>query len=539
MQTPSETADVKLDVLNEPSAHLIEENVALPEDTFRSYWSYLLYEMAHYKPIMVLLSVIATLGVLITLFHNNDACSIIFGISLFISSLVLLMALIAMSVRISDRDFIIKLLLEVITRKPAGKGWRTVAYNMNQYLFHEGLWYTPYYFYCGRKCQYFFNSLIETKKPNTESGSPTEDEENTQPDTQPDTSPNEALNEVLKYYFCSPDPVLEAYFVKAAEADQEAQHDTNWYKTDRYIDQHNIFQHHIIAIDKTRYQSFMQASSENADTKLDTLSEPSAHLIEENVALPEDIFSSYWSYLFHEVLHNIVIMIMFSVNVCLALLFLFFPHKKVHFFYVLSWVVSGFILLVSSIVFTKPINDQDFKINLLIEVIARKPAVKGKEWRTITYNMNQYLFDDDLWNTPYYFYRDKDCRRYFLRLLKGRTFKKQEESSTSNVTGIQSDEATTGTPMEATKSFTFSVGPNFTKLLTKAAEVEQQAQNNYWQERVVAAIARLNILNPIPIYSRKNIIILKDIFRLYPSKCLYEVAHLKMVMFSIPIIPQC
>ena len=37
--------------------------------------------------------------------------------------------------------------------------------------------------------------------------------------------------------------------------------------------------------------------------------------------------------------------------------------------------------------------------------------------------------------------------------------------------------------MEATKSFTFSVGPNFTKLLTKAAEVEQQAQNNYWQER--------------------------------------------------------
>ncbi|CAI4241704.1 ALS_1a_G0000850.mRNA.1.CDS.1 [Saccharomyces cerevisiae] len=59
------------------------------------------------------------------------------------------------------------------------------------------------------------------------------------------------------------------------------------------------------------------------------------------------------------------------------------------------------------------------------------------------------------------------------------------------------------------------------------------------RKRVVAAIARLNILNPIPIYSRKNIIILKDIFRLYPSKCLYEVAHLKMVMFSIPIIPQC
>ncbi|CAI4912970.1 CRE_collapsed_G0000780.mRNA.1.CDS.1 [Saccharomyces cerevisiae] len=318
----------------------------------------------------------------------------------------------------------------------------------------------------------------------------------------------------------------------------------------------------------------MQASSENADTKLDTLSEPSAHLIEENVALPEDIFSSYWSYLFHEVLHNIVIMIMFSVNVCLALLFLFFPHKKVHFFYVLSWVVSGFILLVSSIVFTKPINDQDFKINLLIEVIARKPAVKGKEWRTITYNMNQYLFDDDLWNTPYYFYRDKDCRRYFLRLLKGRTFKKQEESSTSNVTGIQSDEATTGTPMEATKSFTFSVGPNFTKLLTKAAEVEQQAQNNYWQERKDTILlikqqltrekhtpasvkfpSTLNITVEKKRYKlgmeapseitdsksdtskgldaqliEKNVALPKDIFRSYLSYCIYDMLRYKPIM---------
>ncbi|CAI4244500.1 ADE_G0000810.mRNA.1.CDS.1 [Saccharomyces cerevisiae] len=282
----------------------------------------------------------------------------------------------------------------------------------------------------------------------------------------------------------------------------------------------------------------MQASSENADTKLDTLSEPSAHLIEENVALPEDIFSSYWSYLFHEVLHNIVIMIMFSVNVCLALLFLFFPHRKVHFFYVLSWVVSGFILLVSSIVFTKPINDQDFKINLLIEVIARKPAVKGKEWRTITYNMNQYLFDDDLWNTPYYFYRDKDCRRYFLRLLKGRTFKKQEESSTSNVTGIQSDEATTGTPMEATKSFTFS---QLTREKHTPASVKFPSTLNITVEK---KRYKLGMEAPSEITDsksdtskgldaqliEKNVALPKDIFRSYLSYCIYDMLRYKPIM---------
>ena len=27
--------------------------------------------------------------------------------------------------------------MEVITRRPAGKEWETVAYNMNQYLFKE------------------------------------------------------------------------------------------------------------------------------------------------------------------------------------------------------------------------------------------------------------------------------------------------------------------------------------------------------------------------------------------------------------------
>lgn len=36
---------------------------------------------------------------------------------------------------------------------------------------------------------------------------------------------------------------------------------------------------------------------ENTDVKLDTLNEASTHLIEGSVALPEDIFSSYWSYL--------------------------------------------------------------------------------------------------------------------------------------------------------------------------------------------------------------------------------------------------
>ncbi|QHS71452.1 DUP/COS family protein SPAR_A00760 [Saccharomyces paradoxus] len=219
MQTPSENTDVKLGTLNEPSAHLIEENVALPKEIFHSHLSYSIYEMAHCTPIKILALVIGVLVLIIIFFHDNDVCTIISGISLLTSIIILMIVLIAVSVEISDRDFKIKLLLEVITRKPAGKGWRAVAYNMNQYLFDEGLWYTPYYFYCGRKCQCYFNGLIKIKELNTYPSSSMNDEENTQPGAQPDMS----ANEVARSYIYSPDPILEAYFVKAAEIDKEAQ----------------------------------------------------------------------------------------------------------------------------------------------------------------------------------------------------------------------------------------------------------------------------------------------------------------------------
>ncbi|CAI4241373.1 CPA_1a_G0000840.mRNA.1.CDS.1 [Saccharomyces cerevisiae] len=86
----------------------------------------------------------------------------------------------------------------------------------------------------------------------------------------------------------------------------------------------------------------------------------------------------------------------------------------------------------------------------------------------ITYKMNQYLLDNGLCHTPYYFYRDEDCHRYFLSLSEGRTFKKQDESSINDVTDTQH-----------TESFTFSPGTNYQKCLSKAAEIEHQSQNNH------------------------------------------------------------
>ena len=118
-----------------------------------------------------------------------------------------------------------------------------------------------------------------------------------------------------------------------------------------------------------------------------------------------------------------------------------------------------------------------------MEVIKRKPAVRGKEWRTITYNMNQYLLGHGLWNTPYYFYGDEQCYVYFLSLIAGVTPKKQTTASIDDIADAQSNVPTTVTPGEDIEPASPSSAPNYRNFLLKAAEIEQQAQNNYWKER--------------------------------------------------------
>ncbi|CAI4910163.1 CGH_3_HP_G0017860.mRNA.1.CDS.1 [Saccharomyces cerevisiae] len=327
----------------------------------------------------------------------------------------------------------------------------------------------------------------------------------------------------------------------------------NWYKTDRYFDQHNIFQHHNTAIEKTRYKLGMQTSSESTDAKSDFLDEPSAYLIEKNVALPKDIFGSYLSYWIYEAAHCTPAMILSLVIGVLVLLIIFFNDNEACLAFSVAFLLIFSVILVLVLIlrFGPQISDEDFKCKLLMEIITRKPTVKGKEWRTITYKMNQYLFDNDLWNTPYYFYRDEDCHRYFLSLIKGRTFKKQKESSASNVKDAQSNDETAGTPNEAAESSSFSAGPNFIKLLTKAAEIEQQSQDEYWRQEYpgvdeyILAMqtppestdVKLDTLNePSAHLIEKNVALPKDIFRSYLSYWIYEIARYTPVMILSLVI---
>ncbi|CAI4243452.1 CRB_1a_G0000830.mRNA.1.CDS.1 [Saccharomyces cerevisiae] len=442
MQTSSESTDAKSDSLDEPSAYLIEKNVALPKDIFGSYLSYWIYEVTRHKAAVILLVLIVTSILLLVFFYNTEFC-VAFEILLFSFCFAgTCMVVIAFSEPIGDREFKVKLLMEIITRKPAvkGKEWRTITYNMNRYIFDHGLWDTPYYFYRDEDCHRYFLSLIKGKtfrKPEKLSSNVMDGQR----------------NEGNKTFTLHCKPNLQKCLSKAAEIEQQSQ-DEYW------------------------RQEYPSTPPESTDVKLDTLNEPSAHLIEKNVALPKDIFRSYLSYWIYEIAHYTPVMILSLVIGVLVLLIIFFNDNEACVF---NSAILAFTSLVGLLIILgdgnpKLVSRRNFRTELLVDVITRKPAVEGKEWRIITYNMNQYLFNHGQWHTPYYFYSDEDCYRYFLRLVEGVTPKKQTATSIGN-------SPVTAKPEDAIESASPSSRLNYQNFLLKAAEIERQAQENYWRRR--------------------------------------------------------
>lgn len=250
----------------------------------------------------------------------------------------------------------------------------------------------------------------------------------------------------------------------------------------------------IVNTGKRRIHSIAAMQSDN-DVKLDTLSEPSAPLITENVALPKDIFKFRLSYLLYEIAHYTLTMISLMIPVVSVLLALTFHYDAVYVVASVLCFLDLFFSIFALIYFNESISDRGFKTKLLLEVIARKPALKGEEWRTITYNTNRYLFENDLWNTPYYFYSDKKCHSFFQDLVEtGRRVAAPVGPSTNDNNNTLSDPSTNGTdntedtpPAEASsntaKSYTYSSDPILEAYYLKALEVEQQAQRDYWRKQ--------------------------------------------------------
>ncbi|CAI4055802.1 hypothetical protein SUVZ_01G0750 [Saccharomyces uvarum] len=235
----------------------------------------------------------------------------------------------------------------------------------------------------------------------------------------------------------------------------------------------------------------MESRNDGVDdgVKLDTLNrdipdELNAPLISEDIALPEDIFRSHFTYLLNEWAHNRPIVLLFVVLVVLVLLLVAFWDNLIddHVAYFVILIMSTLIVSCCLLGFTISFSERHIlgnaEIKLLLEVIARKPPIEGVEWKVITYNMNQYLNDGVSWGTPYFFYCKSDCYRTFKKLMKGNISRIHSDPPTSNDTNSQA----TGTSNGVSESFRFGVDPTVEGYYVKAAEVQKQALREYWKK---------------------------------------------------------
>lgn len=102
--------------------------------------------------------------------------------------------------------------------------------------------------------------------------------------------------------------------------------------------------------------------------------------------------------------------------------------------------------------------------------------MEGEEWRVIAYNTNQYLFENELWNTPYYFYAGDNCYSYFQHT-------KIVFASTSDTDYTESVTPPAQASSNTAKPYTHSSDPILEAYYLKAVEVEQQAQRDYWRRK--------------------------------------------------------
>lgn len=207
---------------------------------------------------------------------------------------------------------------------------------------------------------------------------------------------------------------------------------------------------------------------------------PNVSPVPGNTALPKDTFESYFSYLLYEITQFPPFVLSFVV---LIILIVSAENCNVHSFYVLLFVwlfIADFLGLGYSVFrFNAGSFDDNCDTKLLLEVITRKPAVKGKEWRTITYNMNQYLFDNGLWDTPYYFYSENNCYRYFINLIERKHLYSQSDTT---AIGAQWDVLESETSEDAPKSYVSSSKSDLERCRFQAALLERQAQREYWRK---------------------------------------------------------
>ncbi|CCF56695.1 hypothetical protein KAFR_0B03990 [Kazachstania africana CBS 2517] len=156
----------------------------------------------------------------------------------------------------------------------------------------------------------------------------------------------------------------------------------------------------------------------------------------ERVTLPEEVFRGRMPYYVNEYAHK-KIFLTFFIGTLVGILFAILLSEQI----LICFIFSCFAVLsfVVSIVFAAiPTNEftSHAKMKFLSEIIENKPNANIQTWTVITSHINEYLYDNGLWKTPYRFYNNEDCYAFFrsfviLPYIMGNPY--QDDNNNNNV----------------------------------------------------------------------------------------------------------
>lgn len=135
---------------------------------------------------------------------------------------------------------------------------------------------------------------------------------------------------------------------------------------------------------------------------------------------PQYIFLNYVTYTLYEYYHTWAFKFLISMIV-LTITMTFFNPAYLNAFYV-AIIFIGTIFLIATLGLHLCIKHENYffdfesKQQFLKILIDINPGSKKAKWEEIAVKMNTFLFENQYWNTKYYFYNGQCCRDMFNKI---------------------------------------------------------------------------------------------------------------------------
>lgn len=204
---------------------------------------------------------------------------------------------------------------------------------------------------------------------------------------------------------------------------------------------------------------------------------------ENNIVAAQDVFKNRFTYLCYELYHYPLSFYWYLV-VCITWLTagVRYYQGDDDLFTVLMILLSLMMcacLLVPIMIYCQPMLNVDSKLKFCNEIIINKPDLTTESWSIISQNMNNFMYENKYWRTPYYFYDGKssyNCFRSvilskYLRIPKSST---DQDSNELPTMGNSTQNATR--PAEITGYFE---DYDIDRYMKKATDVYNQSVDSY------------------------------------------------------------